>query len=166
MKENSHFLQVIINLLDTDLWQQSFNQDTPQPAKMRLKLKKAGIDKEHIAQAIAWFTHLHTSIHAFCKSIDEPNFEKHYNRIYDDAELSLLSPRGMAYLAQLEKLRILDQASKEIVLDMLFTLEAFRIDVPLIKWVTLIVLYALPNYHAELLALELLVLETPDKRVH
>ena len=49
---------------------------------------------------------------------------------------------------------------------MLFTLEAFEIDPPLIKWVALIVLYALPDHQSELLALELLVLETPDNRVH
>ena len=155
-----------INLLDTDLWQKSFSEEKPQPAKLRLKLKKAGIDQAQIAQAIAWFTHLHASIHAFTQRLDKPNFEQDYVRIYDPHETEMLSENGMRFLNELVKLRILDIYSKEIVLDMLFTLEAYEIDTPLIKWVSLIVLYALPNHHAELLALELLVLDTFDKRVH
>ena len=73
---------------------------------------------------------------------------------------------GIAFLKHLENLSIIDFKSKEIILDMLFTLEAFEIDPPLIKWVALIVLYALPNHNAQLMALELLVLDAPDNRVH
>ena len=166
MKEDTNFLQVIINLLDSELWQQSFNQREPQPAKLRLKLRKAVIEKNQIAQAIAWFTHLHTSIYSFKDSVHEPGFQSNTVRIYDAAEQNLLSKEGIRFLSELENFKIIDFKTKEIILDMLFTLEAFEIDPPLIKWVALIVLYALPDHQSELLALELLVLETPDNRVH
>lgn len=166
MKEDNNFLQVIINLLDSDLWQQSFTQRKPQPAKLRLKLRKAGIEKDQIAQAIAWATHLHTSIYSFDERILQSDFQSCAVRIYDHTEKKLLSDHGIAFLKHLENLSIIDFKSKEIILDMLFTLEAFEIDPPLIKWVALIVLYALPNHNAQLMALELLVLDAPDNRVH
>lgn len=166
MKEETHFLQVIIDMLDTDLWQQSFNQPEPQSAKLRLKLRKAGVESNQITQAIAWFTHLHTAIHSFEPLIDQPSFQASAIRVYDTAEQTLLSDEGMIFLNKLQSLKIIDFKTKEIILDMLFTLEAFEINAPLIKWVALIVLYALPDHHQELLALELLVLDTPDSRVH
>ena len=140
MKEDTHFLQAIINLLDTDLWQQSFNQPEQQPAKLRLKLRKAGIQQDQIAQAMSWFSHLHTSIYSFDDHVDDPHYRSVSMRIYDDAELALLSKKGLEFLAQLERLKIIDFKSKEIILDMLFTLEAFEINPPLINWVALIVL--------------------------
>jgi uncharacterized protein Smg (DUF494 family) len=166
MKEDTNFLQVIINLLDSEAWQQSFNHSEPQPARLRLKLRKAGIEKNQIAQAIAWFTHLHTSIYSFDHGNLQSDNQRNRVRIYDASEQKLLSSEGIEFLSHLENLHIIDFKSREIILDMLFTLEAFEVDPPLIKWVALIVLYALPNHQEQLLSLELLVLETPDNRVH
>lgn len=54
MKEEQHFLEVIISLLNTELWDKSFQTAEAEPAKLRLKLKKAGIDSNQITAAVAW----------------------------------------------------------------------------------------------------------------
>jgi Smg protein len=166
MKEEQNFLQVIINLLDTDLWRQSLQVAFAEPKTLHSKLKKAGFEKDQIRLALAWFKQLHAAIHSFTEPAEQPSWHTTSYRVYDPTEITLLSADGIHYLAKLEELKILDVYTKEIVLDMLFTLDAFEIDTPLIKWVTLIVLYALPNHQAQLLALELLVLDAPQKRVH
>ena len=172
MKEEPSLFKMIMYLLDCDLFQTKLEETTinipiNKDTSVQKDLLKAGFDKVHVKLAMRWFAILHSSINSFAnKKNPSQSISQHAIRIYDDHEKKLLSPTSLCYIRSLNEMGILDTYTTEIVIDMLFEIQQFGIDLPLIRWTSLIVLYALPDYQEQLLALELLVLDTADKKVH
>lgn len=87
-------------------------------------------------------------------------------RIFSDYECELIDPACRNYILQLEQIGILDFATREMVLHQIVDLCEEGIDVSLVKWVTLLVLFNQPNAQAALAHMELLVLEQPIGGLH
>lgn len=119
------------------------------------ELQDAGFDRESIIQALEWLDNLTQSK----LSLDNmPEADEHVIRIYNDYECEILDVECRSYLMMLEQLKILSPRLRELVIDLVIALEEEGIDVSLIKWVTLMVLYNETERQDALANMELLVL--------
>ncbi len=119
------------------------------------QLQDAGFDRESIDQALEWLGNLTQSK----LSLDDmPDEEPHVIRVYNEYECEILDTECRSYLMMLEQLKILSPRLRELVIDLVIALEEEGIDVSLIKWVTLMVLYNETERQDALANMELLVL--------
>lgn len=127
------------------------------------ELKEAGFDVEEIDRAFGWLDGL-------TRSTEESEQIKHASsgciRVLSPDEQIKISPECWGFLLYLEQIGILDTATREIVIDRLVVFEHEQIDVPQIKWVTLMVLFNNPNAKEALSSMEQLVLEGNFGAVH
>lgn len=125
------------------------------------ELEHIGFEPKTIIQALSWLANL---------SLDHQRppeaASAHSFRIYSDYECELISPACRHYILELEHMGILDFATREMVLHQIVDLCEEGIDISLVKWVTLLVLFNQPNAEAALAQMELLVLEQPLGGLH
>jgi Smg protein len=118
------------------------------------ELEKAGFNSATIDRALDWLEGLltvqeSTSIISTSESI----------RIYTPQETYRLDVEILGFLLFLQQMGILNTITRELVIDRLMAIEDQDIDLPQVKWVTLLVLFNQPNEEAALACMENLVLE-------
>jgi len=86
-------------------------------------------------------------------------------RVFSNLEKEILAPECQSYLIFLQQ-HILDPISTEMVLDQLFELKNIGLDVSLIQWVTLMVLYNREGHSDALQKMEFLVLQDETEARH
>lgn len=87
-------------------------------------------------------------------------------RIYSIYEHHKLDVKVIGFLLFLEQTGILNTVTRELVIDRLMAIEDLDIDLPQVKWVTLLVLFNQPNEEAALACMENLVLENTIYGLH
>lgn len=118
------------------------NQQTELSEQTLLKeLDHAGYSPKHAGQAIDWLKGLITLQNHLHMESACPRKHKHPLRIYSDLEKQLIPQSCRSYIAHLEHIHILGPTSREMVIDRLAALHTQGIDIPLVKWVTLMVLF-------------------------
>lgn len=126
-----------------------------EPSVLTNQLEDAGFDQESIEQALNWLDNLYLSR----ASLDTmPEDSPPSNRVFSDYECEIIDIDCRSYLLMLEQLKILNPSLRELVIDLVIALEDEGIDVSLIKWVTLMVLYNEKERQDALANMELLVL--------
>lgn len=125
------------------------------------ELEHIGFEPKTIIQALSWLANLSVD-HQVPPQAASP----HSFRIFSDYECELINPACRNYILQLEQIGILDFNTREMVLHQIVELCEEGIDVSLVKWVTLLVLFNQPNAQAALAHMELLVLEQPAGGLH
>lgn len=104
-------------------------------------LNEAGFDDAEIARAIRWLDGLIT----LCDAADGAAAEKiRGGRIYSPEEQKLLSVDCQAYLLKLEQLGIIDDYSREAIMDRLWAL-GMPVSLDEVRWVAHMVLNNLPG---------------------
>lgn len=125
------------------------------------ELERAGFNSSTIDRALDWLEGLlniqaSTFILTTTTSI----------RIYTSDESYKLNVEIRGFLLFLQQMGILNTVTRELVIDRLMAIDEQEVDLPQVKWVTLLVLFNQPNEEAALACMENLVLENTDDGLH
>ncbi|OGT47501.1 MAG: hypothetical protein A3F17_07215 [Gammaproteobacteria bacterium RIFCSPHIGHO2_12_FULL_41_15] len=130
-------------------------------AKLLLQLEELGFRRKVINQAFEWLENLSKNTREAI-----PLRPKNSLRIYTDLECDLLSTECRSFLILLEQQGILNPHSRELVISQVLELNAETIDIGLLKWVTLMVLFNQPDEKRALACMEFLVLDDTIGGIH
>lgn len=125
------------------------------------ELETVGFIRPVINQAIGWLTNL---IAQNTVALTPPS--SHSFRVFSEYERELFSTECQNFIVSLEKQGILNPSTRELVIQQAMDLQSEGIDISLIKWVALMVLFNKPEESEALTCMELLVLDTPMGGIH
>lgn len=109
------------------------------------ELVGAGFGGEEIDKAFVWLEDLLV----VCEQDESQYLQKQTStavRIYTDEENALLKLAGQSLLTRLTNVGLLDQFSREMVIDRVMALESEDVNIEHIKWVVLMVLSNQPGF--------------------
>jgi Smg protein len=157
MKENVFdvLLYLFENYIDTE--------DTNKPDKDTLEseLERIGFPELEINKAFDW-------LESMTVVADEESVETYdvSMRFYADAELERLDVACRGYLLFLEQVGVLDNDTREVVIERVMALDTEEIDLEQLKWVVLMVLFYQPGREAAYAWMEDLVFEDLEAVIH
>ena len=124
------------------------------------ELKSAGFHPHVIGKAFRWLHHLveFTDQNA---AASEQSF-----RVFSEDECWLINTECRSFILSLEQQGVLTPHTREIVIHQTLELINEGIDLSLLKWVTLMVLFNMPNCEKALSHMEFLVLANGIDTVH
>ncbi len=129
--------------------------------KLMLQLEEMGFRRKVIDQAFAWLNNLSS---ATTTIIQSPNTQS--LRVFSDHECEFFNMECRSFIMSLEQQQILNPHTRELVINQALELESEIIDVGLLKWVTLMVLFNQPDEKHALSCMELLVLDDTFGSIH
>jgi Smg protein len=145
------------NYLDEDI-QIPADEDT-----ITVELQQAGFDHSQISKALDWLGGL-------ADMRDNPlrfsPLNANSSRVFTENEVNKLDSECRGFLMFLEQLGVLDQTSRELVIDRIMALDAEDIDLDTLKWVILMVLFNQPGQEAAYAWMEGLVLDEMASVLH
>lgn len=124
------------------------------------ELRFAGFPVHNIGHALRWLQHLSE----FSKQTVTPS--KDSFRVFSEEECRMLDVECRGFILMLEQCGILTPTIREIIIHQAMSLHPEGIDVPLLKWVTLMVLFNTPNSEDALARMESFVLTDRFNTVH
>ncbi|GAB4352407.1 MAG: DUF494 family protein [Gammaproteobacteria bacterium] len=159
MKEN--VLDVLVylfeNYLDAD------GQSAPDEDTVREELEELGFPGNDIEKALRWLEELAN----FQRTGKVPHVQAaHSLRHYTVQETRRIDPDSQGFLLYLEQNGILDNISRELVIDRAMALEGDDITLEQIKWVVLLVLFNQPGQEAAFAWMHDLVYDVPSGMLH
>ncbi len=86
-------------------------------------------------------------------------------RVYTAEEINEMDSEAITFLTMLEQQGILKPHTREMIISQALTLEE-TVDLDLIRWVTLLVLFTHPDERQSLAKLDLLMSHSPNKTIH
>lgn len=124
------------------------------------ELKSAGFHALSIGKAFRWLHHL--------TQLSEQDVPPSANsfRIFSDEECWLINTECRNFIMALEQQQILTPHTREIVIHQTMELINEGVDINLLKWVTLMVLFNMPNCEGALKNMEFLVLSNAFDNIH
>ncbi|OOZ37530.1 DUF494 family protein [Solemya velesiana gill symbiont] len=148
---NENVVDILIYLYENYM---DGDQSTPSDqAQVHEELLQAGFPEREIDKAFAWMDEL--ALHQDSQSYSDHT--EHSIRIYTDEEQSRLDADSRGLLLFLEQNSILDQASRELVIDRAMALDNVQITIEELKWVILLVLMNQPGQESAFAQMEDLV---------
>lgn len=136
---NENLVDILIYLYENYM-DSSLNAPTDQ-AEIHQELLQAGFPGLTIDRAFQWMDEL-----ALQQGIEGYQGQTNHSiRIYTGTEQQRLDAECRGLLLFLEQNGILDQASRELVIDRAIALDTLKIDVDELKWVVLLVLLNQPG---------------------
>lgn len=159
MKEN--VLDVLVYLFE------NYMAEDIEPPKdqesLHKELRQAGFGQGEIGKAFAWLDGL-TSLRDSDSAILFKN--PRALRIYTEAEADRIDVECRGLLLYLEQTGVLDQYSRELVIDRIMALEDEDVDNDVVKWVVLMVLFNQPGQEAAYAWMEDFVFEENFSQLH
>lgn len=164
MKEN--MLEVLMYLFDHYISDQDYILDQ---GDLMVHLEEAGFGDEEVSKAFEWLDGLnqHQPVESsvtnmFANSQPDSNTL----RIYSSEEARLMGAEGIGFLLYLEQNGILDNGSREQVLERVWALGLIEVDLEQLKWVVLMVLFNQPDQKSSLSWLEDIIFSDQPKTIH
>ena len=156
MKENviDVLMYLFENYMDEET-QMDANQET-----LKAELVAAGFPEVEIIKAFSWLEglcRLRRTGYMFCG----PSM-----RVFTRQEDARLNIECRGFLVFLEQVGVLDQATRELVIDRVMALGTEEIDLEQLKWVILMVLFNQPGQEAALAWMEDLVFNEMAGKLH
>ncbi len=141
MKED--MLEVLMYLFDNYIVD-GLNNFDPSQEEIAQELFGAGFDTDDISKAFIWLEDLLE----ISQQADEPVVAQSNlsMRIYTSEENERLGAAGQHLLNRLVNLGVLNQFSREMVIDRVMALDSSDVDIDHIRWVTLMVLSNQPGF--------------------
>lgn len=129
------------------------------------ELLRAGFNKPEIYKALDWLEQLADLQH----SDEEPYlnaYPLHAVRIYTDRECQMLSVECRGFLMFVEQIGVINNMTREMVMDRLFALDKPDIGLDDLKWVVLMVLFNVPGSELAYSQMEDLIFDEPAEVLH
>lgn len=158
MKQTS-VLSVLMFLFKHHM-EDSIDLDEPSSQLME-QLQSIGFSKQLIYKAFEWLSNLEIQSNT---PMEAPSVDAF--RVLAEHEKMLLDDECQSYILTLEEMGILKPVTREMMLNQVLELAEEGIDISLIRWVTLMVLFNQPDEDQALQAMEFLVLDTTAGGVH
>jgi len=159
MKEN--VLDVLVYLFENYM---ADDLDPPEDHEsLQTELRQAGFGAGEIRKAFDWLEGL-TRLHGSDKLPKLKNPAA--IRIYVDEETDRIDVECRGLIMYLEEAGVLDQHSRELVIDRIMALEAEEVDSDVVKWVVLMVLFNQPVQEAAYAWMEDFVFEENFGQLH
>jgi len=160
MKED--MLDVLMYLFEHYYMDDESELDTDRES-LQVELLEAGFPAAEINKAFDWLESL-----ARLRVSGVPEIHtSHSLRIYTDTECARLDPECRGFILFLEQVGILNDASRELVVDRLMALDTEEeVDLDQLKWVILMVLFNQPGEEAAYAWLEDLVFDEYSGILH
>ena len=159
MKEN--VLDVLMYLFENYI-NDDIELDTDEES-LRVELQEAGFAQIEISKAFDW-------LEGLAKLQDSPDALTPVNtssvRVFTSEEQEKLDLESRGFLLFLEQTGVLDNQTREMVIDRVMALEADDIDLEQLKWVVLMVLFNQPGQEGAYAWMEDLVFEEAPVIVH
>jgi len=131
------------------------------PDELFEQLERAGFQSSVIYQAMDWLEKL---IKDNTKFIQVP--QDNSTRVFTAYEKEFIDLECERFLISLEQLDILTPETREIVINQILMLDSEAIDLPLIKWIALMVLFNRSDSDHALACMEFLVLDSTQGGIH
>lgn len=129
--------------------------------KLFLRLEELGFHRTVIDKAFRWLNNLLQGVHEPIQLPAKDSF-----RVFSDYECELLDNDCRYFLITLEQQSILNPHTRELVINQAIELASEGIDVRLLKWITLMVLFNQPDAKQALASMELFILDNTLGGVH
>src|SRR3989338_9549543 len=151
MKEEETVLGILMYLFQNRMTQE--NKINLNDMQLVDELKSAGFHTHNIGKAFRW-------LHSLTEMTDQQNMTPSENtfRVFNEQEYQLMSDECRGLIMSLEQQGVLTPFTREIVIHQTLELINEGMDLSLLKWVTLMVLFNLPNCETALSHMEFLVL--------
>lgn len=132
-----------------------------KPLELIQQLGEAGFDRFSIYRAFEW-------LGCFRNQSQQLNLEQNSDtfRPYTPLEIEKIDTEARGFLTLLEQNGILKSGTREMVLHQAMALDETTLDVRLIKWITLLVLLTQPEDKEALMAMEFLLFDGVNKKIH
>ncbi|HFC53383.1 MAG TPA: DUF494 domain-containing protein [Gammaproteobacteria bacterium] len=134
----------------------------PDEEALRTELSAAGFRNVEIDKALGWLEGLAN----LQENLSAAPLCSHSIRLYTEAECEKLDREARGFLLFLEQVAVLDQVSREMVIDRIMALEADEIDLDQLKWVVLMVLFNMPGQEAAFAWMEDMVFNDMPVSLH
>lgn len=153
MKKDESVLNLLMYLFENHM--QDNGQMTMLAETLQQELAEAGFKQQVINEAINWLENLsRQKAVPHCRDMSAQAF-----RVLHEREMKLLGKENYGFLLYLEQQNIITTATREIIINQVLDLSAEGIDLGLVKWVTLLVLFHLPDHANALSCMEFLILD-------
>ncbi len=160
MKEN--MLEVLMYLFDHYISDQDYDLNQ---GDLLVHLEEAGFGDEEVSKAFEWLDGL--TQHQLADSSDtNSRLNSNTLRIYSSEEARLMGAEGIGFLLSLEQNEILDNSSREQVIERVWALNLLEVDLEQLKWVVLMVLFNQPDQKASLSWLEDIIFSDNPETIH
>ena len=158
MKES--VLDVLMYLFENYMEDESFHAD---PEALRHQLSDAGFVNAQITKAFDWLQDLTNA-----EEDDEQQIVHGDSsfRVFHDSEIEKISLECRGFLYSLEQMGVIDQTSREHIIDRFMALESEDTDLEQFKWVVLMVLFNQPGYEDAFSTVENMLIDNPPKYFH
>ncbi|MCG6968859.1 MAG: DUF494 family protein [Gammaproteobacteria bacterium] len=148
------------------LFENYMDDDSPlysDPEKLKAQLNDAGFRSTQINKAFNWLEDLAQGQDECAEPITN-----HINsvRLYSSSELKKLNAECRGFLLNLEQMKVVDPAVRELIIDRVMALEADEMDLDQLKWVVLMVMFNQPGFEAAYTWVESLVLDEMPANIH
>ena len=126
-------------------------------------LEKVGFNSSEIDKALIWLENITIVPEAFYKKSREPD---HMIRIYSAPEMQRIDTACRGYLLFLEQAGLLDNVTREVVLERVMALDVESIDLADLKQIILLVMFYQPGQEAAYAWVEDLVFDDLVAAIH
>lgn len=158
MKEEESVLSILMYLFHNHMGRE--NDLNLNDMQLIDELKSAGFHAHNIGKAFRWLHHLVEF------SEDDVRPSAHSFRVFSEEECLLMNQECRSFILSLEQQNILTPLTREIVIHQTLELINEGVDLNLLKWVTLMVLFNMPNCENALSHMEFLVLTNALDNIH
>lgn len=131
------------------------------PDRLSEELESAGFSKPSISMAFNWLENLSADNQ---EKFTAPQTDS--IRVFQGLEAHYINRKCQDYIHYLTRTNILNLKTREFVIDQLLNLRNINVDISLLKWVTLLVLYNQEESEEALKRMELLVMENTELTIH
>ncbi|MBH0018259.1 MULTISPECIES: DUF494 family protein [Pseudoalteromonas] len=129
------------------------------------ELLRAGFNKPEIFKALDWLEQLADLQHS-----DESPYlitnPKDAVRIFTDSECQRLSAECRGFLMFIEQIGVINNVTREMVMDCLASLDKATISLEDLKWIVLMILFNVPGSEEAYEQMEDLIFDEPSELLH
>jgi Smg protein len=140
-----------------------YEDEDLDPDEIEKELQSAGFNEKTIDKAFAWLDGLSAASEGANKSTLT---QQQAIRIYTQDEMLHLDTECRGFLLFLEQMGVLDDASRETVIDRIMALDSEDMNLEQLKWVVLMVIFNQPGGEAATAWMEDIVIDQMATQLH